>query len=731
MLPTLLLALAFSNTSLLPTAHAADWPDLGSVPLQRSSAGQSDAVVIVAIEDYLKVDDVTGARANADAWMRWFLQARGVLPSRVFKAFEGEATDLKMRELARKAAGAVQPGGTLWFVFIGHGAPSRDGTDGLLVGVDADRSADGIYGRSVSRTELLGLLGSGKQAQTVALLDACFSGQSASGQALVAGLQPLIPMALASTAPPARARVLTAAGSGEFAGPLPGASRPAFSYLALGGLMGWADVDGAGNRDGTVSASELREYVAGALNLTVSGRSQTPELLGMDAPLAKAVETKAPNLLAFVRSAVVEPPRSPEPASTGGAKGTSFKTPTLGGVEEQLREQTCADEARTKLSQQRERELAKESARVQAEGRAAWKTLASQGEACAKLSDKAARQPCLAAIDSFVATAKGASVELPAGSGSQVTACGPRNAADTTRSATVDLGAELAAAGELRARVAEGPAEGRDWQSPTLGTMKWIPAGTFMMGSPTTEPGRDNDETQHKVTLTKGFWMMEHEVTQGEWQAVMGSNPVATGSWKVGDEEGAAGSCASVGVGPNLPVVCVDWEQAREFARRVSARDGVTYALPTEAQWEYAARGGSSARWAGASEESALCGVANVANANRTGDYKAMSYDPSSWSFAPCDDGVSGLATVKRYRSNGYGLYDMSGNAWEWTADWLGDYPASAVIDPTGPSSGAFRVFRGGGWLLASHFARVAYRIAFAPADRGVDLGLRLVRTYP
>ncbi|MSQ04213.1 MAG: formylglycine-generating enzyme family protein [Myxococcales bacterium] len=112
-----------------------------------------------------------------------------------------------------------------------------------------------------------------------------------------------------------------------------------------------------------------------------------------------------------------------------------------------------------------------------------------------------------------------------------------------------------------------------DWASPTLGTMKWIPAGRLTMGSASSEPFRDDDESQYVATLTRGYWLMEHEVTQGEWAAVMGLNPSYFSR--------CGGMC---------PVEMVSWMDAVSFAERASARDGVTYNLPTEAQWEYAAR---------------------------------------------------------------------------------------------------------------------------------------------
>jgi formylglycine-generating enzyme required for sulfatase activity len=232
-------------------------------------------------------------------------------------------------------------------------------------------------------------------------------------------------------------------------------------------------------------------------------------------------------------------------------------------------------------------------------------------------------------------------------------------------------------------------ASGRDWQSPTLGTMKWIPAGTFTMGSPSSEAGRYDDEgPQHQVTLSKGFWMMEHEVTQGEWQAVMGSNP------------SGFSSC-----GPTCPVEKVSWDDAVEFARRASARDGVPYRLPTEAEWEYAARGGQSYLYAGSSEATSVGWIS--------------------------DSSGSKTHAVCGKARNGYGLCDMTGNVIEWTADWFGTYPSGSVTDPTGPSSGSYRVSRGGSWYGDARRARVARRYSFDPGYRRDDLGFRLLRTGP
>ncbi len=229
-------------------------------------------------------------------------------------------------------------------------------------------------------------------------------------------------------------------------------------------------------------------------------------------------------------------------------------------------------------------------------------------------------------------------------------------------------------------------ASASDFQSPTLGTMKWIPAGTFTMGSATSESGRFDDETQHSVTLTKGCWLMEHEVTQGEWQSVMGSNP---SNFK---------AC-----GPTCPVEQVSWDDAVAFAQKASARDGVEYTLPTEAEWEYAARGGLMGELYAGSDEATSVGWIDANSGNIT-------------------------HTVCGKARNGYGLCDMTGNVWEWTSDGYGDYGGSAT-DPTGASNSSYRVNRGGGWGSYAQSARVAYRFRYEPTNRGDYLGFRLSRT--
>ncbi len=290
------------------TGEASEWPELADPPRERSD-GSSDAAVVVGIEDYAFVQDIPGARENAVDWYRWLTESRGVPATRVHLLRDVEGTDLMIREAASRAASQVEEGGTLWFVFIGHGAPAQDGSDGLLVGADAQATAIGIYGRAVSQADLEVLLLQGRQERTVMVLDACFNGRTATGSVLVPGLQPLVP---AYATRQDRVTVLSASKGDQFAGSLPGAGRPAFSYLALGGLRGWAD----GDNSGTITASEIVTYARETMMVTVKDRRQEPVLRGPgDQWVLGTGRERGPDITALVLDASPAPP--PE-TRTGG-----------------------------------------------------------------------------------------------------------------------------------------------------------------------------------------------------------------------------------------------------------------------------------------------------------------------------------------------------------------------------------------------------------------------------
>ena len=272
------------------------WPDLSKAPRAEIGGGDRDAAVVVGITRYAHVAPVSGAAANAADWYGYLVNGRKIPFQRVTLLADEDATVEEMRFAAEQAAEQVRKGGTLWFVFVGHGAPARGGDDGLLVGFDAQQKARSIEARSLPRSELLAALQKSRAAQIQVLIDACFSGRTATGAQLVAGLQPLVVESPARLGD-ARTTLLTAAGSDEYAGPLPGANRPAFSYLALGGLRGWAD----GDEDGRITSGELHGYVTQAMRALVRDRRQRPTLIGEDdRRLARSGREKGPDLAGFV-----------------------------------------------------------------------------------------------------------------------------------------------------------------------------------------------------------------------------------------------------------------------------------------------------------------------------------------------------------------------------------------------------------------------------------------------
>ena len=231
-----------------------------------------------------------------------------------------------------------------------------------------------------------------------------------------------------------------------------------------------------------------------------------------------------------------------------------------------------------------------------------------------------------------------------------------------------------------------------------------VPGGSFQMGNPDTSVGWDGERPVHTVTVST-FSIGKYEVTQGLYESVMGANP-------------------SEFSGDNLPVENVTWYDAVRFCNKLSEREGLRpvytisdttvtadwskngYRLPTEAQWEYAAKGGK-----GSPGNYTYSGSNNV--------------DEVAWYS---DNSGSTTHTVGTTKPNGLGIYDMSGNVWEWCWDWADEYSSGAQTDPEGASSGSYRVLRGGSWGNSAQSVRSAYRGINAPTNRHSYLGFRLLR---
>lgn len=217
--------------------------------------------------------------------------------------------------------------------------------------------------------------------------------------------------------------------------------------------------------------------------------------------------------------------------------------------------------------------------------------------------------------------------------------------------------------------------------------MVFVEGDTFTMGC-TSEQGSDcyeDEKPSHSVTLSN-YYIGQTEVTQALWKAVMGSNP------------------SYFMKGDNYPVEKVNWNDCQDFIKKLNRLTGKKFALPTEAQWEYAARGGKQSKhykYAGSNT------ISNVA-----------------WYYGNSNSTTHPVATKS---PNELGIYDMSGNVWEWCSDWYGSYSSSYQTNPTGPSSGSYRVYRGGSWYFSAGNCRVSNRSGSSPANRSSNLGLRLV----
>lgn len=228
--------------------------------------------------------------------------------------------------------------------------------------------------------------------------------------------------------------------------------------------------------------------------------------------------------------------------------------------------------------------------------------------------------------------------------------------------------------------------------------MIWVEGGNFLMGC-TSEQGGDcgSDEQNVRRVTVDGFYIGMLEVTQSQWEKVVGTS--------IYQQKSRAGGNSTPGVGPDYPMYYVSWDEAMEFCRLLSNKTGRTYTLPTEAQWEYAARGG---------------------NKNEGAKYAGSNMiDAVAWYT---DNSGSSTHIVGSKRANALGIYDISGNVWEWCKDWYANsYVSYDTNNPVGPSSGSYRVNRGGSWFNSASSCRVANRSSNSPGFRYYDLGFRVV----
>jgi len=650
----------------------AEWPDL-SKPAKEVGGGRNDVAVVVGIEDYSFAPRVAGAKSNADAWYDYLTHTRGV-PVENVKLLTGvDATREEILDATRNAASKASPKGTYWFIFIGHGVPSNDGKDGLLVGVDAQQKAASLQSRSVARSELLRATGESKAAMINVVLDACFSGRGQEGSPIAPGLQPLLAVPMAARLDP-RLLMLTAARGDQFAGALPGARRPAFSYLVLGGLRGWASSDGS-----KVTGADLHSYAKNALGATLRGRDQTPEVVGSkDSVLAISAGEKAPDLAALVKA-------------TSGAKAELFKISSLPEIpvvnkpsslnpnvdSEDWRELDVAAlgryDAVIKIDKsdlpagekiRRWRELGKSTPKyaTEAESRATqWERYEEEFARTDKVRQERAdaRDRDWAKLGQLLTLGIVAEADKRRWAGLFVDAYGKTSDENPyveelipflpKDSVTIVAGAKENALKRGRAGV--------EWVQ--------IPGGEFIMGSQNGDP---DEALLHTVRIAP-FRLARTEVTFGQYKKC-----VEAGKCEKLRCDGAA----------DIPVSCANWHQASAFSSWVGGR------LPSESEWEYAAKGLES--------KSRIQDASNCASA----------------AFGSSDCGLRGPLPVcsRLDASTPQGLCDMVGNVWEWTQDWYHNSYDSAPSDGSAWEypAGSERIIRGGCWDSSRLEARVSYR---------------------
>ena len=268
-------------------------------------------------------------------------------------------------------------------------------------------------------------------------------------------------------------------------------------------------------------------------------------------------------------------------------------------------------------------------------------------------------------------------------------------------------------------------------------TLSLLPPGEFLMGSPNGETGRYDDELQHTVRITNPYYVAIHEVTVGQFRQFVTATNYKTeaetdgeGGWGYEKETGFSQdvkySWRDTGFlqGDDHPVVNVSWNDAVAFCSWMTRTEGVEYRLPTEAEWEYACRAGTTAMYQHGNNPEGLAFVGNVADGSFSEQFGTKVITPIS-----AKDGFVFTSPVGRFRSNAFGLFNMHGNAWEWCSDWYGNYKSSAGNDPQGPSGGSDRVLRGGGWGGTAGLCRSAGRSGLSPSYRDGNLGFRVARS--
>jgi formylglycine-generating enzyme required for sulfatase activity len=629
------------------------WPAHGSFQVPEQ-LGSEDVALIISIEDYLYVRDFRGAKENGQDWKRWFLESHGVSPERLFYLEDGEATKKNIEKTWKKVTKSLGKKGRLWFVFLGYGSSFKE--EALLITADTPLKKNAVRKNAWAWKNVHSLLKKQKDVEVIAIMDSCFSGTTPEDESLNIETETLPAQALSYE----RMSLLFSNKMDGCLGEMPRLRRQPFSYLALGALRGWGDVD----FDGQVTMQEMLGYVNKVFETVAPSRPRDSIIISEEPNMVWSKATEEGPDLEEIQWILY-----PEKKEKRGRNYLPWdKTNNTGDFDDRL-----ADlEERRKMEYTKESERNQKASAVREKAERHWDKVAD-------FVDQAVDDYSKMAAYAFLDTYKSAQVQV--------------------QQQELEINIEEVAQAEKMILGMELPTL-QDAPTPFV----WVPSGGFQMGSPITEVDRFPEEKQHPVRITRSFYMSTTEITQGLYESVMNENPSAL-------------------LDPELPVNQISWYDTIRFANRLSLKEGLEtcyiingkqvswpkeaecegYRLPTESEWEYAARGNAPGKYAG-------------------GD----SIEKVAWYEANSSNRIQPAAGKE---ANILGLYDMSGNVWEWVWDGYGAYPTEEAIDPTGEDLSAYRIRRGGSAGHMSRYSRSAYRIRVTPSFQSNELGFRIVRT--